>query len=506
MQSHISSRDAAGDNSVSISLAAKRKGMTITGNSNEVATAAAHGALLKRVVSKAPSELAFIISALASNSLFAALSDAERADIADAMDSVQIAAGVTFIREGDEGDALYAIETGRLDILKGGAVVAEWGESSTRRIVGELALLYGVPRSASVRASTNVRAWRITHKTFQMTMAAGTTTRRRHVTAALRTGLLAGLNDDQLAQVAAAAEQVSFPKGAQIIAKGDPGDAFYLIEKGSVVCRNLPGELRDNTLTAGDYFGERSLLKQEPRVCDVWAAEDVSLIALHREDFTALLGPVKGLLEHNLGMRLLLCVPLFARLAPEDLTTVFSTIRLLHFKQGSHILVRGSSVTQLLIIKVGKVAVTGSDGTNIIAEMRLRQKISTARARASTPLGVDGRPDKRRLTPVLNMNPAQQDVLTEGQWFGEDEVETTAASPFTYTAMESVVAFSVDRDTFALHLAPLLRTYDVRPSSAAMATAASSRFGENAQPKPSGGQLPPPRARLGYPLKEFEQR
>ena len=32
---------------------------------------------------------------------------------------------------------------------------------------------------------------------------------------------------------------VNFPKGSHIIRKGEPGEVFYIIETGSVVCRNL---------------------------------------------------------------------------------------------------------------------------------------------------------------------------------------------------------------------------------------------------------------------------
>ena len=32
---------------------------------------------------------------------------------------------------------------------------------------------------------------------------------------------------------------VHFPKGSHIIRKGEPGEVFYIIETGSVVCRNL---------------------------------------------------------------------------------------------------------------------------------------------------------------------------------------------------------------------------------------------------------------------------
>jgi CRP-like cAMP-binding protein len=101
--------------------------------------------------------------------------------------------------------------------------------------------------------------------------------------------------------------------------QGEEGEVFFFIESGSVICKNLPGEQSNNILHAvsqyahervvisrtfaqGDYFGERALLKREPRVADVYAETDVSLIALHKEDFENLLSHLRDLLEYNLGM------------------------------------------------------------------------------------------------------------------------------------------------------------------------------------------------------------
>ena len=45
--------------------------------------------------------------------------------------------------------------------------------------------------------------------------------------------------------------------------KGDPGDTFYLIKEGSVLIKTEDKEMA--TLAAGEWFGERALLVDEPR-------------------------------------------------------------------------------------------------------------------------------------------------------------------------------------------------------------------------------------------------
>lgn len=46
----------------------------------------------------------------------------------------------------------------------------------------------------------------------------------------------------------------------------------------------------DVRLTAGRYFGERSLISNEPRAANVVALEDVTLLSLNGQNFQALLG------------------------------------------------------------------------------------------------------------------------------------------------------------------------------------------------------------------------
>lgn len=82
-------------------------------------------------------------------------------------DRVHYASGEILFRQGDSGDAAYVILTGRADILvetPGGQIkVAEVENNS---IVGEIAILCDVSRTATVRANTNLEALRISKEHF----------------------------------------------------------------------------------------------------------------------------------------------------------------------------------------------------------------------------------------------------------------------------------------------------------------------------------------------------
>jgi CRP-like cAMP-binding protein len=98
-----------------------------------------------------PSDAATV---LAATPLFSALDTEALDELAAQVERVQVVGGETLIREGDPGDCLYVVAGGRLAVVVNSPngtehTVAEIGRGET---VGEMALLSGSPRSATVRA------------------------------------------------------------------------------------------------------------------------------------------------------------------------------------------------------------------------------------------------------------------------------------------------------------------------------------------------------------------
>jgi MFS family permease len=73
--------------------------------------------------------------------------------LAGAMLPLRVEAGREIVREGEAGDRFYVIESGKVEVVKDGDVINEEGPGE---FFGEISLLRDVPRTATVRAKTDV--------------------------------------------------------------------------------------------------------------------------------------------------------------------------------------------------------------------------------------------------------------------------------------------------------------------------------------------------------------
>ena len=77
---------------------------------------------------------------------------------------------------------------------------------------------------------------------------------------------------------------VSAAAGEAVVASGDPGDRFYIVEDGSL---RVTTDTDVAELGPGDWFGEVALLDDVPRTATVRAVTPARLLALDRDEFLA---------------------------------------------------------------------------------------------------------------------------------------------------------------------------------------------------------------------------
>jgi cAMP-dependent protein kinase regulator len=115
--------------------------------------------------------------------------------------------------------------------------------------------------------------------------------------------ILSTIEPYELLQISDALKSSSFNKGDYVIREGEFGDVFYIIENGEAVATKLtePGKPATivKTYAKGEYFGELSLIKGDPRAANIVATSNLKLISLDRDSFKRLFGPIEEVLRRN---------------------------------------------------------------------------------------------------------------------------------------------------------------------------------------------------------------
>lgn len=113
--------------------------------------------------------------------------------------------------------------------------------------------------------------------------------------------LFAGLDDGEIAKLAAVAVVSVTPKHAVVIQEGDKSDSIYLINSGKVkvLISDAEGhEIILSILGPGDYFGEMSLIDSQPRSASIVSMEPVHFTVIAKSDFDRCLASNPNIASH----------------------------------------------------------------------------------------------------------------------------------------------------------------------------------------------------------------
>jgi len=82
-----------------------------------------------------------------------------------------------------------------------------------------------------------------------------------------------------------------YPKGTLVFCESEPGKELFIIQSGSIKITRISEnkEVVLAVLTAGDIFGEMSLLESMPRAANAIANEDCSVMVISRDNFTKMI-------------------------------------------------------------------------------------------------------------------------------------------------------------------------------------------------------------------------
>eukprot|EP00768_Dysnectes_brevis_P002774 gnl/Dysnectes_brevis/2038_a2353_1450.p1 GENE.gnl/Dysnectes_brevis/2038_a2353_1450~~gnl/Dysnectes_brevis/2038_a2353_1450.p1 ORF type:complete len:368 (-),score=140.82 gnl/Dysnectes_brevis/2038_a2353_1450:136-1239(-) len=227
-----------------------------------------------------PQTQAMLLKALNSCPLTSATSTSIREHLASLLRPGGIPAGGTLIRQGEQGDCFYILESGHLKVLRyeegEEAPGREVNEVTPGAFVGELALINHAARAATVVADVGCRFFKMQSHVYRAVVRNDTRKNIERFEAWLSTvPLLSPLSPGEVYGLAAACKEHAYPAGGTIIRQGAVGDCFFLLLAGEVVVEVDGAEV--NRLGEKSYFGEAALITRNPRNASIIAVGSVKV-------------------------------------------------------------------------------------------------------------------------------------------------------------------------------------------------------------------------------------
>ena len=172
-------------------------------------------------------------------------------------------------------------------------------------VFGELALLYNAPRAATISAVTASVLYSLDRSTFNNIVKESSAKKRQKYELVFKqVKILANIDNYERSKLADAIKERKFNKDEVVIRQGDAGEEFFIVTDGKAkVLKDIGGVLKEvMKYEVGSYFGEISLLKNEPRAATVVAETDLTVVYLDRKMFKRLLGPLEEILKRNMSV------------------------------------------------------------------------------------------------------------------------------------------------------------------------------------------------------------
>eukprot|EP00697_Spironema_sp_BW2_P013750 gnl/Spiro4/4000_TR1991_c0_g2_i1.p1 gnl/Spiro4/4000_TR1991_c0_g2~~gnl/Spiro4/4000_TR1991_c0_g2_i1.p1 ORF type:complete len:567 (-),score=81.43 gnl/Spiro4/4000_TR1991_c0_g2_i1:195-1895(-) len=198
------------------------------------------------------------------------------------------------VRRGEVGTEMFFVVHGTAEVISdtGAAVAIKEGGS----VFGEIAMLYGEVRSATVRARTRCHMYVLRKRDFDSAMDAhpdwidaiySEAQEVQHLKEYFikKIPLFADVqhNPEFVLNMSMALQSRSFPPGTEILTEGAYGSEMYFIARGTAVVES--GGVEKAVFRESQFFGELSLLFRQRRTATVRAVTHCHLYQLTAEAF-----------------------------------------------------------------------------------------------------------------------------------------------------------------------------------------------------------------------------
>jgi len=239
---------------------------------------------------KTPAELTRITDLINSNFMFKKLTPEQKELLYKVMTFKEVKKDEIVINEGEAGTEMFIIDYGQYDVYKKddkGQLVLVFTYTPPGAF-GELSLIYGEPRAATIKAKTDGKLWCLGRKVFKAIMTSQT--KFVNPLAYLKSmPIISDCPKTQLQRLGELSTEIVVPIGEKIVDRNSqPKYELYIIVSGSVQI-NLVSE-ESSIREANSYFAAFEIGTGRKCVESVISKSETKLLVIPRKALTSVLG------------------------------------------------------------------------------------------------------------------------------------------------------------------------------------------------------------------------
>jgi len=313
---------------------------------------------------KTQHDIRLITGALSKHFIFTDLPEEHIHSVIDGMMFYRLPAHEVVFKQGETAVNFFILVSGRLEVVANNRQVKVLTEGES---FGELALLHDTPRSATVRSLETCALWGLGRSTFRDGLRAINAQKFAENKAFINSiGLFSPLTSTQKESLVHALASHVFPTGHRIVNEGDPGDLFYIVKQGVVVCLKEGVEIR--RLSKGEFFGEQALLYGGVRTATVVAVGPVKCVSIGREDLAQVLGShLQLIIYKNTQLIALEKSEVLSRLSQDQTQRLIASMKIGTYSNGQVVIpkgtTKGSALWIILMGSLGSSELAAKTGT-----------------------------------------------------------------------------------------------------------------------------------------------
>lgn len=298
---------------------------------------------------KTSEDLRLIKKAFSEHFLFSYLPETKVEKIAEKMMFFELKTQDIIFEQGNPGNLFFIMVKGIAEIVVNGV---KKGYITEGHGFGELALIDNSERTATIRALDTVYLWGLERRVFKKILQSLNDLNLEENKNFLRKiPYLSFLTESQIEELSSTFVCQYFNNNQKIIVEGDPGNLFYIIQEGQVLCSFKGKAVR--VLNKGEYFGELALIYNAARSATVISLNKTKVLSIGKESLSCILGVKYQLMLYRNSLRIAFGECEFLKsLKNEQVEEIINQLKIFSFDEGQVVIPQGTYKENFLWVVV----------------------------------------------------------------------------------------------------------------------------------------------------------